>query len=232
MNRRRNKRRQGWMTEATIAGASGATDVAAGSCVDNQRRRLSVGRGRRRHKEVGETTIEKRVTTVEEGATGSFLVLRLEGNNNCCYVASRNRYCGSLGGSDGGSQALAIMVAAVEIDEGVVLVEQQVRMGGGSEKQERCCCVRVERKAITIAATATWAEVGAGRKIVARGQQLRTSDDVPFLLEMLEVRREGTTVMGKSGRRQSIMMGGEITTIGAMTGCDTINDSRGGCRGW
>ncbi|RRT41680.1 hypothetical protein B296_00057636 [Ensete ventricosum] len=50
---------------------------------------------------------------------------------------------------------------------------------------------------------------------------LRTSGGVPFLLEMLTTRREGTMATGKSGRPRLAAVGGETTTAR-----ETGNDSK------
>ncbi|RZS27688.1 hypothetical protein BHM03_00061206 [Ensete ventricosum] len=53
-----------------------------------------------------------------------------------------------------------------------------------------------------------------GRKTTPRGQWLRTSGGVPFLLKMPTTRSEGTAATGKSGRRRLAAVGGEIAAGG------------------
>ncbi|RRT63731.1 hypothetical protein B296_00030272 [Ensete ventricosum] len=206
-------------------GASGVADVVVGGIVDNQRRRLSVGRGRRGQQE-GETAVEEGVTVAEEGVVGGFSVPRLEDSD--------------------------IVAATVTAEEGTVVVEQRATYGvdqksrlevvdvDGKEKQQWCdqqlLSMLIARMGGTVGATTISgcgisgcdAEQEQGR---TRNQQLRTSGNVPFLLEMLTTRREGTVVVGKSGMLRSAASIGETATAMAMAGCDAVDGSKGGCRG-
>ncbi|RWW36682.1 hypothetical protein BHE74_00058279 [Ensete ventricosum] len=99
---------------------------------------------------IDETTTKEGATTAEKGAVGGFWVPRLEGSDSYCYVRRRNCYYRSLEGSDGGSQVLAVMVAAVEVEEATVVMEQRAVDGvdqrprleamdvDSKEEQQRC----------------------------------------------------------------------------------------------
>ncbi|RRT83336.1 hypothetical protein B296_00002061 [Ensete ventricosum] len=91
---------------------------------------------------------------------------------------------------------------------------------GGSGKQQRCCCVWVERKAAATAAWVASGDAGAGDDnsrgmTTAHGQRSRTCGGVPFLLKMPTTMREGTSMVGKNGIWQPTTTGGEMQAMGA-----------------
>ncbi|RZR96993.1 hypothetical protein BHM03_00026102 [Ensete ventricosum] len=230
-------------------GASGVADVVVGGIVDNQRRRLSVGRGRRGQQE-GETMVEEGVTAAEEGVVGGFskLVLWITGRQRwwLLSISSRGRCSGSRGRHGcsgatgdiwGGSkvatrnsgcrwQGEAATVRSTVVVNANSKVGRDSRSNDSQQLRNQWLCGKKRKKMRVVARvwrdSTTDAEQEQGR---TRNQQLRTSDGVPFLLEMLTARREGTVVVAKSGMLRSAASTGETAKAMAMAGCDAADTS-------
>ncbi|RWW32763.1 hypothetical protein GW17_00002544 [Ensete ventricosum] len=236
-------------------GASSVADVVVGGIVDSQRRRLSVGRGRRGQQE-GKTTVEEGVTATEEGVVGGFSklvlwiigrqrwwLLSIGGRGRCSGSRGRHGCSGATSDIWGGSKAAtrssgcrwqgeAATVRSAVVVNANSKVGRDSRSNDSQQLRNQWLCGKKRKKMRVVARvwrdSTTDAEQEQGR---TRNQQLRTSGGVPFLLEMLTARREGTVVVGKSGMLRSAASTGETAKAMAMAGCDAVDGSKGGCRG-
>ncbi|RRT48540.1 hypothetical protein B296_00037584 [Ensete ventricosum] len=204
--------------EAAAARASGAADVAIGNNIGNQRRHIWIGRGRRGQREVGETTTKEGATAAAKGAAGGFWVPRLEGSDSYCYVRRRNCYYGSLEGSDGGSQVLAVMVAAVEVEEATVVMEQRVVDGvdqrsrleamdvDSKEEQQRCGRQLLSMPTVRIGGTMATTMI-SGCKINNSGERRQWQQQRWLWLRGLKVADEGDESSGKKRKKMRVVAG-------------------------